>query len=55
MYRSPSFATTTYSMSAPTAQARLDGSVHGVVVQASSHSPVSSLNRTVTDGSCRSA
>ena len=40
-------------MSAPTAQARLDGSVHGVVVQASSHSPVSSRNRTVTDGSCR--
>ena len=37
-------------MSGPTASARLVGSVHGVVVHASSRSPVSSSNQTVTAG-----
>ena len=58
MYRTPSTATTTYSMSSPTITARLLGSVHGVVVQISSFAPwngpsVVTSYPTVTAGSCR--
>ena len=41
-------------MSGPTATARFDGSVHGVVVHTQSCSPVSSRNATVSAGSWRS-
>ena len=41
-------------MSGPTATARFDGSVHGVVVHTHSCSPVSSRNATVSAGSWRS-
>jgi hypothetical protein len=53
-YRCPSVSRTAYSMSGPTASARLDGSVHGVVVQTATFSPVSSWNHTVSAGSVRS-
>src|SRR3954449_8331845 len=41
-------------MSGPTATARFDGNVHGVVVQTSRRRPSSSSNHTVTAGSWRS-
>ncbi len=41
-------------MSGPTATARLEGSVHGVVVHTHSCSPVSSRSATVRAGSWRS-
>src|SRR5258705_5628590 len=50
---------TAYGMRGPTARARLDGNVHGVVVQtaifsAAAPGSVFNWNQTVSAGSCRS-
>jgi hypothetical protein len=49
-----SFSNSAYSISGPTASARSDGRVHGVVVQTQSSGSPSSVKRTVIAGSWRS-